>query len=205
MRDGKFTKDEWLAAITNNNDFQRDNITSISFDGTSVTGDASELFEAYGELQSMYASGLDVSDVTNMSQMFNGCLSLTILDGHSDWNTAKVTNMSQMFLNCWYLASLDLSDWNTGSVTDMSSMFSYCKSFTTLDLSGWITEKLNNTASMFESCSALKTITADDWKYIYIKLKIHVRQLHQTRGRQRHQIRCQTHELYICPRGRRRG
>ena len=179
MRDGKFTKDEWLAAITNNNDFQRDNITSISFAGTSVTGDASELFEAYGELQSMYASGLDVSDVTNMSQMFNGRLSLTILDGHSDWNTAKVTNMS--------------------------SMFSYCKSFTTLDLSGWITEKLNNTASMFESCSALKTITADDWKYIYIKLKIHVRQLHQTRGRQRHQIRCQTHELYICPRGRRRG
>ena len=43
-------------------------------------------------------------------------------------NTSNVTNMSDMFFNCNSLSSLpDISKWNTSNVTNMGNMFYYCK------------------------------------------------------------------------------
>ena len=42
---------------------------------------------------------VDTSTVTNMSDMFNSCSSLTALDV-SKFNTSNVTNMSNMFYSC---------------------------------------------------------------------------------------------------------
>ena len=95
--------------------------------------------------------------VTDMSDMFNGCSSLTSLD-LSGWNTSNVTDMSEMFGDCNSLTTLDLSGLNTENVTDMSNMFWKCSSLTSLDLSGWNTSNVTNMHSMFEDCSSLTSL-----------------------------------------------
>ena len=86
---------------------------------------------------------LNTSAVTNMSYMFEDCLSLTSLD-LSGFNTANVTNMSRMFYGCEALTSLSLSNFNTAKVTDMSSMFYGCEALTSLSLSNFNTAKVTD-------------------------------------------------------------
>ena len=106
---------------------------------------------------------LNTSAVTNMSYMFEDCLSLTSLD-LSGFNTANVTNMSRMFYGCEALTSLSLSNFNTAKVTDMSRMFYGCKALTSLNISSFNTAKVYNMMFMFNDCSNLKTIYVnDDW------------------------------------------
>ena len=118
---------------------------------------------------------LNTSDVTDMSDMFFDCSSLTtipLLD------TSNVTNMSDMFFNCSSLTTIPLLD--TSGVTIMSGMFTGCSSLTTiplLDTSGVTiinhmfngcrnlttvpeldTSSATNMNSMFYSCSSLTTI-----------------------------------------------
>jgi len=47
-----------------------------------------------------------VDNITNTSEMFNGCSSLLSLPDISKLNTNKVTNMSWMFYGCSSLSSL---------------------------------------------------------------------------------------------------
>lgn len=111
-------------------------------------------------------SGLDTSNVTNMSNMFYGCSSLTSLDV-SNFNTSNVTDMSGMFQNCRSLTSLDVSSFNTSKVNSYSSfanMFYGCNSLKALDLSNF---DFSNTYAgsyvglhgMLFGCGSLETIT----------------------------------------------
>ena len=101
------------------------------------------------------------SSVTNMSDMFQSCGSLTSLD-LSGWNTSNVTDMNYMFSHCSF-KSLDLSHFDTSNVTDMHAMFRSCKSLTTLDLSGWDVSNVTDMLSMFNSCSSLNTLDLSGW------------------------------------------
>ena len=106
---------------------------------------------------------LNTSQVTDMSDMFFNCRSLTSLD-LSSLNTANVTNMTSMLSDCTALTSLDLSGWNTANVTSMWCMFNSSTSLTSLDLSGWNTANVTNMVAMFYYCSSLKTIyVGDEW------------------------------------------
>ena len=61
-----------------------------------------------------------------MSLLFYNCSSLTTLD-LSNFNTANVTNMSDMFNGCSRLNTIFVGDdWSTDAVTFSESMFSYC-------------------------------------------------------------------------------
>jgi surface protein len=90
----------------------------------------------------VYLPKIDTSSVTNMSNMFYSCSSLTaipLLD------TSGVTNMSKMFNYCSSLTAIPLLD--TSSVTSMSYMFDYCSSLTTANLKGVaLAYQLNNSA-----------------------------------------------------------
>ena len=57
-------------------------------------------------------------------------------------DTSQVTNMSEMFYDCNSLTSLDLSGFDTSQVTDMRAMFSGCSSLTSLDVSGLDTSQV---------------------------------------------------------------
>ena len=141
---------------------------------TSKIIDMSDLFSSYrdnylyqndidtNEIIKLDLSDWDVSNVTNMSWMFNGCSSLEKLD-ISQWDTSNVTNMIYMFQSCSSLKELDISDWDTSKVKDMNSMFQSCDSLKGLDLSNWNTSNVENIGYMFYGCSSLKKLNISGW------------------------------------------
>ena len=106
---------------------------------------------------------LKTDNVTNMSEMFDGCSGLTNLDV-SNFKTDNVTNMSNMFRNCSSLTSLNVSGFNTDNVTAMNYMFSGCSGLTSLDVTNFNTANVTNMQAMFEGCYGLTTIyTGNEW------------------------------------------
>lgn len=99
-------------------------------------------------------SCLDISNITNMSNMFSECSDLVGL-GVDDFDTSRVTNMSFMFNSCRRLSVLNVSNFNTSGVTDMSFMFNSCVNITRLDLSNFDTSNVENMSMMFSDCSSL--------------------------------------------------
>ena len=92
---------------------------------------------------------LNTSNVTNMSNMFNGCYGLTTIP---QLDTSNVTNMSDMFNSCNKLTTIP--QLNTSNVDNMSDMFSGCNKLTTiLQLNG---EKLANINYVFRNCTSLE-------------------------------------------------
>jgi surface protein len=100
----------------------------------------------------------NTTSVTDMSNMFEDCKSLTTLDV-SGFNTTSVTSMVSMFRSCTSLTTLDVSGFNTTSVTSMAVMFRSCTSLTTLDVSGFNTTSVTSMGRMFLSCTSLTDIT----------------------------------------------
>ena len=74
----------------------RNSITSAKVAGKIATQTTALMFNDCPKLASLDLSGLDTSDVTNMSNMFSYCWSLTSLD-LSPLDTSNVTNMRGMF------------------------------------------------------------------------------------------------------------
>lgn len=117
------------------------------------------------------AEYLDVSNVTDMSYMFNSFGSkstiLNTVPNVSKWNTGNVTNMSNMFKEYGNKSTVlnvvpDVSGWNTGNVTSMANMFNqYGYSSAALtkvtDVSGWSTAKLKDLGNMFQNYGGLNT------------------------------------------------
>ena len=95
---------------------------------------------------------IDTSKITSMSYLFVGCSNLKTLN-LSNWNVSNVTDMSNMFglhhgmyrtqPACKSLTALDLSGWNTSSVSDMSQMFEGCSKLS-VDCSNWNVSKVSN-------------------------------------------------------------
>jgi surface protein len=92
-----------------------------------LEGDASYLFSsAYCPLlERVEADKFDVSRVTNMEGMFEGCASLVELPV-SRWDTRNVENMSRMFQGCSALVRPDTHVWDMRKVRDISFMFDGC-------------------------------------------------------------------------------
>ena len=67
-------------------------------------------------------SNWDVSNVTDMSDMFNGASSFNQDIGN--WDVSNVTDMSGMF-NGAYVFNQDIGNWDVSNVTNMSGIFSY--------------------------------------------------------------------------------
>lgn len=103
-------------------------------------------------------SGLDVSEVTNMTQTFSHALTVVIDDlktiNVSGWKTKNVETMNGMFSGRNALTSLDLSSFDTSNVTNMSSMFYDCDRLTYLDISGFDFKNVTNSNNMFNGVPA---------------------------------------------------
>lgn len=128
---------------------------------------ASWIFQNFVNLKAIdFGNCFVTSNVTDMSNMFSYCSSLTELD-LSNFDTSNVTDMRGMFDNCGNLTSLDLSNFDTSNVTDMNSMFYYCQSLTSLDLSGFETPPyVRSIYRMFKGCDKLKNLICSDGKIL---------------------------------------
>ena len=99
-----------------------EDIESIVFRDCTLEGSLNGLCAYMWELKSVDFINVDMSNVTDMGNMFDGCSNLTSLDV-SGFDTSNVTSMSWMFYGCSSLTSLDVSGFDTSNVTNMGSMF----------------------------------------------------------------------------------
>ena len=95
---------------------------------------------------------------------FNNCSSLISIDGIENLNTDNVTDMSDMFLDCSSLTSLDLSGFKTDNVKKMYSMFGGCSGLTSLDLSGFNTDNVTAMGAMFSGCTGLTSLDVSGFR-----------------------------------------
>ena len=114
----------------------------------------------------------DVSNVTNMSDMFAGC-TWGPAQGIVYWDVSKVTSMSGMFSRCNGFDG-NLSNWNVGNVTNMSGMFNqmfqYGAPSQNTGLTNWDVSKVTNMTSMFNGCSVFDQ-NLSNWKVTQIATK----------------------------------
>ena len=115
------------------------------------------LFNDCSSLQTIILP-FDSSDVENMENIFSGCSKLEVIEFSDSFNTKKVTDMSNMFNECLSLISLDLSKFDTSNVIQMNSMFFKCMSLSIVNLSSFITLNVNNMSKMFENCHSIKNL-----------------------------------------------
>lgn len=94
-------------------------------------------------------SGWDVSNVVDMTNMFNRCSKFN--GDLSRWDVSKVKNMTQMFYLC-YKFNGDLSKWNVSNVETMYNMFKGCRSFEGIGLSSWDMENVKSKHGMLDGC-----------------------------------------------------
>ena len=132
-------------------------ITGLEYLNTEKVTNMSNMFWGCSSLTSLDVTHFNTANVTNMSLMFYSCSSLTSLY-LTNFNTANVTNMRSMFSSCSSLTSLDVTHFNTAKVTDMSNMFSSCSSLTSLDVTYFNTANVTDMSNMFSSCSSLTSL-----------------------------------------------
>ena len=87
----------------------------------------------------------DVSEVTNMDNLFNGLNSFN--EDLSKWNVGQVISMKSLFRSCNDFNSV-LSNWQVGKVTDMTAMFLGNHEFNR-DISLWDMSNVNNATEIF--------------------------------------------------------
>ena len=91
------------------------------------------------------------------------CSKLTEFEGMSNLITDQVTDMSDMFCWCSSLTSLDVSNFNTAKVTNMNYMFSGCSTLTTIYCNDdWKSDVVKKSTDMFMNCTKLKGAVSYD-------------------------------------------
>ena len=132
-------------------------LLKVGYLNVSGVTDMRNMFNGCNNLTSLDASGFDTSNVTDIGEMFQDCKSLTSLD-LSGFDTSKVTDMNSMFQNCINLTSIDLSGFNTSNVTSMAGMFQDCNKLNSIDVSGFDTSNVTNMRYMFYGCKILTSL-----------------------------------------------
>ena len=89
--------------------------------------------------------GWDVSNITQMRAMFANATAFN--QNIDNWNVSNVTDMGSMFVNA-SVFNQPLGSWNVGNVVDMSGMFLSAVAFNQ-DISSWNVENVTNMANMF--------------------------------------------------------
>ena len=130
-----------------------DNLKITATDVPNFTGvtDMSNMFQYCSSITSIpNINQWDTSSVTNMSKMFSSAQNFN--GDLSGWDTSAVTNMNQMFYDATKFNS-DISKWNTGKVTDMGNMFNNATAFNQ-DISNWNVASVNAFYSMFNGAGS---------------------------------------------------
>ncbi len=141
--------------------------------------DLSYLFSGDRDFNDNYVTGWDVSNVTDMRQMFRytdafnqdigdwDVGNVTDMGGMfvwassfnqdiGDWDVSNVVDMSMMFAVHYNTPSAfnqDIGDWDVGNVTHMGSMFQLAPDFDQ-DISGWDVSNVTDMGSMFDGADA---------------------------------------------------
>ena len=97
---------------------------------------------------------LDISKVQNLSGMFSGCANLVDINPLLNWNVSNCTNFSLMFCGCTYLSNISpLQFWNVSKGNDFSYMFCKCTGLYDIKpLQNWNVSNGNDFTRIFSEC-----------------------------------------------------
>ena len=106
----------------------------------------------------------DVSNVTNFTNMFNECHELRSVGNLSKWKISNAEHIEGMFMGCMSLRSVgDLSKWDVSNVENMEDMFFGCEKLKSVgDLSNWNVSNVKDMSQMFLD-SAIKKSDKPGW------------------------------------------
>ena len=100
---------------------------------------------------------LDLSQITNMTRMFQGAKIKVSL---SDFDVSNVTNMEEMFRGATFSQGATLLGWDVSSVTNMSGMFRDSRDPS--GFSSWDVSQVTDMSHMFQNTCSIDDITAWD-------------------------------------------
>lgn len=128
-------------------------LTTIAFSKTNnqkIKAIGTNWFGAFASsaLSNFDGSNLDVSNVTDMSHMFENN-SISDLTSLANWDTRNVTDMASMFTHNSISNLTPLTNWKTSKVTDMSWMFWRNSISDLTPLANWNTSKVTVMDYMF--------------------------------------------------------
>ena len=138
------TKEE---LIENIEELMQSDIYDFNCIDTSKITDMSSLLENIVIERNFDVSGWDVSNVTNMTNLFHGCENFDC--DLSNWNVSNVTSMMGMFSSCEIFEGKGLDNWNVSKVENMRNMFTYCRKFNGKSIENWNVSNVTNMSSMF--------------------------------------------------------
>lgn len=102
-------------------------------------------------------SDINVSKITSFDDLFFDCGATTI--NVSGWNISNATDLSEMFANCKSLQEIiGLETWNMSNAENIMGMFYYCKDLCKMNISTWNTENCKDMSFLFADCSDLETL-----------------------------------------------
>ena len=141
------------------------NLQYIQTLNTSSLTDASNMFVKCSSLTELnlanYGGGWSGSMLSLTCGMFNSCTNIKTIN-LAGWNTKKLTSTYDMFNGCFNLTNLNLSGWNTVNVTNMSWMFDRCTNLSNIQVSGWQLTNVTNLEGIFHDCNSLSSATIND-------------------------------------------
>ena len=103
---------------------------------------------------------VDVKNISDISYMFSGCLSLILLPDISKMKLNNLTNIRGIFCYCSSLSYIDdIGEWEIKNIQDICGIFKYCSSLKSLpDISKWNTINVTDIGCIFEECSSLSKL-----------------------------------------------
>ena len=111
----------------------------------------------------------DLTNMTNMSNIFADCFEVKSITGTETWNSApKCTNVATMFSNCRSVKNkLDVSKCyfgnGTANLTSAGSMFNNCYYCPEIDISNMNISKNTNTSYFIAGLNSCKKITMNNF------------------------------------------
>ena len=138
---------------------ERSQIVTVTFRHIIRPDSTAQWFEDCANLTSVRnLENLDVSNVSDMSNMFAYCVGLRNLDLSAMKNTGALQNMESMFAGSQNLETLDLSGMSTNGVSDMRNVFENCANLAVIYVSdAFETGSVKNGTNMFRGCVSLRS------------------------------------------------
>lgn len=138
-----------LRRIFNDNQFNFFySMTNVNQWGNVQWNSMENAFRYYQNLQVGATDIPNLSSVTSMKSMFEGCIQLNSPFNINSWNMSNVTNISAMFKGCFNFNQA-LSLWNTATINDMSSLFEGARLFNQ-NIGNWNTSNVTDMSKMFK-------------------------------------------------------
>ena len=126
-------------------DYQR--LTKVTHWGTTQWTSLTKAFSGCGNMDITATDKPDLSSVTDLSMMFDGCGGLVYNLSIDDWNVSHITNMSGMFGAATEF-NQPLNNWDVSHVTNMQGMFAEALKFNQ-PLNNWVVSSVTNMSGTF--------------------------------------------------------